>query len=297
MLSSGSAQCPITRGRDVTVPNMISLIQALPIGNALRVHLNPPAGAERWRLLRKLADNFVDQDDPDAVVVLDSQTDRVVLDRDALANGTTYFYRPYSFADGTWQEHDTVAAAPEAVLADASVDVQLLVRERLEMGLQAEIDGDRITHEYNRIPVYTAPPVFEETRWPVVTVHLNNDARGESSLGMHIVPDEFDDAETDWTEFEGYLSAVNLLVVGWALNPDQRIALRQAIKRVVLGNLPVFDDVGMLNVEAQLSDAEDFASYSAPVYQAVCQISCLAPSAVSAAVDAIDDVTVTAEVA
>jgi len=275
---------------------MITMIQVLPIGNAMRVFLRPPDSSTRWRLLRRTDDAFTGEDDPDAVVVLDSAVDKVVLDRSSLANGTLYYYKPYYLISGAWTESDHMAAAPEATLVDASTDPQELVRERLQLALQAEINSGQLKHEYNRMPVYTAPPAYEDTRWPVVSVHLTSDARGESALGMGIAPDIFDSDDGEWTEFEGYFSAVNLMVVAWSLNPDERIALRKAIKRAVLGNLPVFDDAGMLNVEVNFSDAEDFDRYPAPVYQAVCQISCLAPSAVSAQVDEIVDVTVTAEV-
>lgn len=272
---------------------MISLIQSLPIGNALRVHLQRIAGATRWKLLRKIADTFTGHDDGAATVVLDTTDDLVVLDRSGLANGTTYYYKPYALIGSDWVGYTSVGAIPVASLEDASSDVLSLVRERLEMGMQAEISAGRLTHPYNRMPVFTAPPLYEETKWPVITVHLQDDGPGEFGIGMDIVPDEFDG--NDWTEYEGYLSSVQLTVVGWSLNPDERIAIRKAIKRVILGNMPIFDDAGMINVDPRLSDVDDFQSYSAPVYQCMCNLSCLAPSAVRSSVADIAEINVQAE--
>lgn len=259
---------------------MIALIQTLPIGNALRVHLRPPDGASRWRLLRKPADAFAGHDDPAAHLVLDSDQETVALDRGGLVNGQTYFYRSFALVGGDWVASPSVGAIPQQELEDRSVDVLSLVRERLEMGLQADIDAGRLRHRFGRVPVLTAPPVFEDTAWPVVVVHLQSDAPSVHGLGMVLDPGLADE-NGDWTDMEGYLSAVNLTIAGWSLNPDERIALRKALKRVLIGNMPVFDDAGMVNIDTQFSDTEDFQSYSAPVYQAVCQFSCLAPSAVN----------------
>jgi hypothetical protein len=269
---------------------MISLIQTLPIGNALRVFLNPPAGASQWKLLRNTVNTFTGHNDPAAAVVLDTESLRQVLDRSGLANGTTYYYKPYSLTGAVWTGHDSVAAVPEASLLDASIDALSIVRERIEMGMQAEITAGRLKHNYNRIPVLTAPPLFEDTRWPVITVHLDDDSPAEHGIGMELVPDQSDG--DDVTEFEGYLSSVRLNIVAWSLNPDERAILRKALKRVVLGNAQVFDDAGMTNIVTAFTDTEDFQSFSAPVYQSLCRLSCLAPSAVSGSIGTIDEVDV-----
>ena len=59
---------------------------------------------------------------------------------------------------------------------------------------------------------------------------------------------------------------------------------------LLMANLPVFDDAGLLQIDCAFSDIEDFQSYAAPVYQALCNFSCLAPSAVESTDPAIRDV-------
>ena len=80
---------------------------------------------------------------------------------------------------------------------------------------------------------------------------------------------------------EGWLSRVQLTITGWAINADVRAALRKAIKRIVIANLPIFDDKGMYQIGINQQDLDDFQTYSAPVYQSACQFSCLARSAVT----------------
>lgn len=267
---------------------MISLIQPVAAGNALRVFLQPPAGAVWWRLLRKVEDTFAGESDPDALLIYEG-AEKVALDIAQLVNGRLYHYRPYYRVGAAWVPGDTVTATPNATYEGIGQDVLSLVRERLDLGLQAELARGTLTHDHGHIPVLTAPPIFEDTVWPIVTVHLSSDAPAERAIGELIETDEFDGS--GWTEKEGWLARTQLTIMGWSLNPDERIEVRKALRRVVQANLPIFDFAGMVEIEFSQQDTEDFANYGVPIYQVLCTFSCLSPVQVGAKVGAIEEVT------
>lgn len=263
---------------------MILLSQPLPCGNATRLLIKP--ASLRWRLLRRDLDPaFSGHDDPDALIVRENTADRLVVDDYMLANGQVVHYRLYSEVDGVWVGSAVATVVPDASYAELTWDALMVVRDRLEHGLGVEVERGALSHEQGAIPVLTAPPVYEDTLWPVVTVHLENEGPAERGLGEVIGAGEDLDmglAEAaGGAEVEGWLARVSITVMGWSLNPDERVTLRKALRRIVLANLPVFDAQGMVQVEFSQQDAEDFQSYSAPVYQVRCTFSCLVPVAVS----------------
>jgi hypothetical protein len=269
---------------------MISFIQPIAAGNALRVFLEPPAGAVWCRLLRKGADTFTDQDDPSALLVQEG-TDTTVVDIAYLTNGQTYYYKPFYRVGADWVAGATVFATPQAGYDDGSVDVLSFVRDRLDAGLATELERGALAHPDGHIRVLTAPPLFEDAAFPLVTVHLQSEDPKDRALGELIAADSFDAIGGAWTESEGWLARTQLSIIGWTLNPDERIALRQALRRIVVANLPVFDAAGMVEVELQLQDTEDFASFSAPVYQVMATLTCEAPVIVGSTAGAIKTVT------
>jgi hypothetical protein len=271
---------------------MISLIQPVSAGNALRVFLVPPAGAVQWRLLRKVADTFAGEDDPEALLVYEG-ADKITLDILQLVNGRKYYYRPYYLVDDAWVPGDTASAVPNAIYEELGGDVLSLVRDRLDLGLQVEVERETLRHAEDYIPVLTAPPIYEDTVFPVVTVHLSNEQPAERTVGETVEVDDFDAGQ--WTEKEGWLARTQLTIMGWSINPDERIALRRALRRIVQTNLPIFDFAGMVEIEFSQQDTEDFASYAVPVYQVLCTFSCSAPAQVGAKVGAIKEVITTIE--
>lgn len=261
---------------------MISLIQNLPVGNAVRIFITPATGVIKWRVLRKSADNFTGFDDPSAYVVEESDNVAIV-DATGLVNGSTYFYRDYGWNGVAWVDGGaTVSAIPAAAYNDDSVDVISTLRERIHAGLMVEISRGSLVHETGKIPVLLAPPTFEDTKWPVVTIHLASDSAEQRFVGEMFDSDTFDIGGIGWDTDEGWLSSVQVTIVGWAINPDVRMALRKAIKRILMANLPVFDDRGMYQITMNQQDTEDFQSYAAPVYQVMTTFSCLAKTAIVA---------------
>ncbi|HET8550858.1 MAG TPA: hypothetical protein VFM97_00090 [Gammaproteobacteria bacterium] len=277
---------------------MIQLIQALHAGNALKLFLDPPDDASYWRVLRKTTDDIAGADDAAALKVYEG-SDAPVLDIDGLDNGTTYYYQVFYRIGDAWQASNVQSGVPATDYTDHNVDVLVLLRERLRAGLAVEVARGVLkprrqdNSPRDCIDVLNAPPVFEETPWPVVTVHLIKDAPSEFFLGQTVAPDEAIDGGIE--EYDGYFDRWHLKVMGWSLNPDERIRLRQAMKRIVLANTDVFAAEGLTEMQFDLEDAEAISGeYPAPVYQVAGTFTCLAPAFIGATDDAITAVDVTA---
>lgn len=266
----------------------ISYLRSLPIGNAVELLLAVDADAIWIQVQRRLDDDFAGPDDPGATVIYNAprhvtpQNDRLpLLDTEDIVNGVPLFYQAYG-NDGTrWIASSIETITPTQRLTDRSIDPLLCVRDRLKAGLQAEVAAGRLKPASAKIPVWTAPPQAEFTSWPVVTVKLEADRSAERAIGEMIDQDYRLAPPDDWLETEGWLSHVTLSIVGWSQNPDERIALRQALKRIVIGNLPIFASMGLITPDWNQQDSEDFESFKAPVYQTVGTFTCLAPSMIS----------------
>lgn len=256
---------------------MIKFVQPIASGNAIRILLAPLSGAREWRVLRKNADNFTGYNDTDAFIAYEGNAD-IIVDARMLVNGQLYYYKAYYRIGNTWQASITATGMPLAFYDDASTDVLGLLRDRLDYGFRVEVERGVITHEYGAIPVLTAPPVFEDTRWPCVTVHLQSESPAAHGIGETLIPDAFDDENESWAIHEGWLASVQIQIVTWSLNPDERIEMRKAVRRIIQANLPLFDQEGMATIEISQQDVEDFTSYQAPVYQSMCNFSCIAPA-------------------
>ncbi len=266
---------------------MIQLIEPLASGNALRVFIAPAATAVSWRVLRKTDASFTGPADPAATLIADASTDTVYTDTGALVNGTPYYYMAYyTDASGTVTAESIGSAIPGYGLVDQSVDVMSIVRERIRSGLASEIARNTIAaSKTGAIDVLNAPPQWERTAWPVVTVHLNDESSSERALGEELYPDTQDGSK--WEQYEGWLSRYRIGIVIWSLNPAERIALRKAIKRIIIGNLTIWDSYGIVMPDLTFSDSEHLSEFPAPVYASSGTFMCLAPSAVSEETDEI----------
>lgn len=271
---------------------MISMIQSIHVGNALRLFLEPPATAIEWKVLRKGSAAFSGHDDPAALLVYRGD-DRVIVDTENLQNEVMQFYRPYYTTDSaTWTDGAGASGTPRAIYQDHTNDVLSHLRDRLELGLKAECDRGNFQTELGYIQVYTAPPSLErDLRFPLVTLHLESEEPVERGIGEVISGDEFDSIGFDWQESEGWLASVRVAIVGWSLNSDERIELRKAIRRLVVANLTVFEGFGwsLINLSQQDNDAIN-GEYPSPIYQVMGSFSCIAPVRVSGTVDAISQV-------
>ena len=275
----------------------IAYLRSLPIGNAVEVAVNVDLAAVEVRILRRLDALFAGPDDSDAIVIADHaitpgiQSPLAVLDLNAVQNGTPYFYCAYERIGAVWTSSPVQSVTPQPYFTDRTVDPLLAVRDRLIVGLQAEVAAGRLHPASGAIPVWTAPPQAEMTAWPVVTLRVDSDHSVERFIGEQIDADHRL-TTGDWLESEGWLSQSTLTVIGWSQNPDERIALRLALKRIIIGNLPVFAAMGLITPDWNQQDNEDFQTYNAPVYQTVGTFTCLAPSALTWTTPDIDDITV-----
>ncbi|HRQ04351.1 MAG TPA: hypothetical protein PK580_00145 [Nitrosomonas halophila] len=259
---------------------MIRFVQPIACGNAIRLLLDPPFGTSEWRVLRKETDDFLGQDDPNAYLVY-SGDEKMVVDHQFLINDRLYYYQVYYLVDGIWEAGNKTTGMPSATYSEASTDVLELLRDRLDYGFRVEVERGVIAHEFNAVPILTAPPVFEDTRWPCVTVHLESEFPAERGVGELFLPDTYDEDEDVWEAQEGWLANVQVQIITWSLNPDERIEMRKAIRRIIQANLSIFDHEGMITIEISQRDIEDFTSYQAPVYQSMCNFSCQAPAYIS----------------
>ncbi len=274
---------------------MISMIQNLHIGNALRVFLTPPAGAIVWRVLRKPADNFSGPNDAGAIVAYEGE-EPIFTDIESLKNEEVAYYRPYYTSDRvTWTAGATNYGTPTADYVDNSPDVLGILRDRLEAGLLVECQRGNFLPELGYIQVFTAPPSLErDLRLPLVTVHLEADEPGERGIGESIGGDEFDAIGLSWEEDQSWLANVQITIIGWSSNSDERIELRKALRRIVMGNLEVFAAKCIQQVSISQHDIDAVnGEYPAPMYQCMCNFSCVSPVHVGGPADAIQDVTQT----
>lgn len=273
----------------------IIAIEALSAGNALKLYLAPPGAGGYLRVLRRAGQSVVSVADPAAVIVADECLETVVLDRTSLVNGVSYFYQSYiNDGAGNWTVGTALTGIPAATYAGDTIDPQSLVRERVELGLAVEVQRGTLLPTSGRVPVFLAPYVLADgSTFPSVSVHLEDDSAAERFLGGEFAPDLHDPAG-GWIENEGWLAQVTLNVVGVSLNPDERIALRRAIKRIVQANMGVFASSGMQQIEFRQRDVEDFQGQNAPLFMTHGTLTCLAPSYVTADLPQITDVTAAA---
>lgn len=268
---------------------MISMIQNLHIGNALRVFLQPPMGSLVWRVLRKGADTFTGADDPDAIVAYEGD-EKSFVDSENLLNEVLLFYKPYYTVDNvTWTAGATASGTPTSDYEDYSTDVISILRDRLEAALKVECDRGNFQPEHGYIQVFTAAPSLErDLRLPLVTIHLENEEPGERAIGEMISTDKFDSIGYEWNDAEGWLSNVALTIIGWSLNSDERMELRKALRRIIVANLEVLSGHGIEQVSLSQSDVDAVnGEYPAPIYQVMCNFTCIAPVRVGGPVDAI----------
>lgn len=262
---------------------MISYLASVAAGNAVEALLKPPAGALRWKLLRKRTDDIAAADDPAANVILDSSEDKFVIDRYALANGTEYFYRVFYFNGTDWTGAPSRSVTPACALSEISTDVIEIVRERIDLGFTALVDRGDLQHESGHIPVLLATPEFDNAQWPLITVHMTNESQAERFVGEIFAPDAvggIGDDDDGVYSYDGQLTRYTLTIIVWCLNGDMRNQMRRYLGAVVRANLPVFESTQMSLVEASFADFDDVATYPAPVYQSTCTLSCVAPSVV-----------------
>lgn len=259
---------------------MISMIVPLYIGNALRLWIDPPAAAVKWRILRKGSNSFSGPDDNSALLVHEG-TDTYLVDSQALQNGVMAWYAPFWTADGTtWTAGPTANGTAQATYEESTTDTQALVRDRLEAGLLVEVQRNNLVNDLGHIQVLQAAPTMErDVRFPFVSVHLDYEEPSDHFIGQEVIGGDADEDSNGW------LANVGLTLVGWSLNADERAELRRAMRRIIGGNTAVFASKGLTQVVVKWQDVDAISGeFSAPVYQVMGTFTCLAPVRVGAPV-------------
>lgn len=246
---------------------MIKHAISYPVGNAIGLVLEDDGeDSLQIRVLRRDSDAFTGPDDLSAKIVYQGPLLSVAVDLTAI-NGQAYFYKLYlhdgsDFADN---DDDAVAGMAQSIYEDGGPDPRAIVRARLSDGFKQEILRGLLKIKAQpdnsmAVSVLNAPPVFETTKWPVVSVHERNDGPSERGIGEEVQPDVAETAE-------GWLARYTLDVVAWSQNPDERHALGRSLRRILQANMPVFAGLGLTRIEVNGQDA-DFVSgeYTAPVY-------------------------------
>ncbi|TXH57670.1 MAG: hypothetical protein E6Q97_04145 [Desulfurellales bacterium] len=259
---------------------MISYGYPLSVGNAIYIPVTPPCDSQGMRVLRRFDGDFTGEDDPDAFVVYEGEPPSGVVDHLGLPNGVEAFYCAYSWDGAEWTASDVVSATPGSRIGNLQPDLVDIVRERIEVGLNDLVQRGVLAHESGAFQVAIAPPVFEESVFPVVAVELSQDTDDVRFIGELIGEGRaLGNSPYPWLEVDGYLSRVIVSCTVWSLNPDERRLLRRALKAILIANLGVFNAAGAQNVGITLADEDDFKSFSVPVYMVMSSVSATWPSA------------------
>lgn len=271
-------------------------------GNAVSLLIQADLAAEAYRLLRRGDGNFAGEDDPDAEVIAAGEAlngeSETVVDFYQLVNGEPVHYRLYELIGGEWLSRaDDDEVVTPAYLAEplyASFDATDIIRERIALGLASETAAGNLRHISGEIPVLLAYPQIESVRLPLVTVILQSRRPEVRGMGELIIPDDFGRSESDmWSTFEGWMDRSTVQIAVWSKNHEGRLQVRDAVQRVLMLNMPVFEAAGMALPDLDERDDADFEQYNAPIYQSIFTFSCLHPAMVRSRFAAIDSVEVT----
>lgn len=269
-----------------------NLVNQISCGNAVRFIVSATVNEARWRLLRKEAGTgvtFTGQDDPAAFLVHDGG-ERFLTDSRLLVNDIPYIYALYGLVDSVWGDPVLTTVTPSATFDDLSLDVQEIVRERIEVTLHSMIQRAQITLSKSAVPVMSIPFYTQGGDFPVVTVLYGNGSSTVRGLGEQLSQDESDGS--DWIGSQGWLSSVTLEISAWSLNAHERNILRKALEAVIAANLGVLEEQGLNMIEVQsIQDTEDTQSMNAPIYQTTLRLSCQVAVAVSDGYGSFVDVT------
>jgi len=116
------------------------------------------------------------------------------------------------------------------------------------------------------IQVIDGPPLIDTIRFPVVSLHLDDDHPTGFAIGDEI--GHLDETGDDVVARRGLLSAVTVAVVGVTDNPEIRRALYRSLKACLIAGRQLLEQTGLVNMEVSGRYAEDFANYDMPLYSA-----------------------------
>lgn len=219
-----------------------------------------------------------DMSDPDALIVYEGDS-VAFIDSYSLLNNNKYFYKAFYRVGNAWVPSNEHYATPMANYKDCTTDVLQFLRDRIEAGLTVEVERKELLNELGYIQVFTAPPQMENNlMFPCVTLMLESEEPSERFIGESIDLEYFDEDDDMFVDQVGWLANVNINIVGWSINPDERLALRRALRRVIIANLTVLADKGISLPSLSLADEDAVnGEYNSPMYLVTGNFSCTAP--------------------
>lgn len=262
---------------------MLTSAHAPICGNAAILTVVPPEQADYVAVLRRPDASFVGIPDAGATEIHRGEGGTVV--DVTVANGTVYFYKDYAFYDGAFHDDEAapLSVTPASTYVPFGPDVRKLVRDRLDLGYRQEILRGLLVIKppaagaITKIPVVTAPPDSKTTAWPVVSVKVLTDTPQDRGVGEQLL-------DGSDTPNETALDIFAIEVTCWSQNPDERHALHEATRRIVMANLSVFAAMGLDKVEWRQQDVDylDGTLFDGLVYSAVMTLTCESPVGVIA---------------
>ncbi|MCK7579800.1 MAG: hypothetical protein MZV65_31665 [Chromatiales bacterium] len=128
-------------------------------------------------------------DDAHTFAALGGAPDTGVLDWHGLAPGVEHWYADYYWVDGVWQRSEPRAVTLTVQVHPPSLDSLDVIRERVEIGLNALVQAGILHHPRGAFGVLTAPPVLDDIVFPAVAVHLEQATPDQYSTGGFIGSD------------------------------------------------------------------------------------------------------------
>jgi len=261
-------------------------------GAAVYLALRAPADVSHLRVERRYDDQFADlPGGPDTTTVYAGPPADGVLDWHEVLVGVPHWYAAYGLKRGVWVRYGspvsvTPTAQPHAPRSDA-LDV---LRERIEVGLNALLDAGVLTHGSGRFRVLFGPPALDGVEFPAVSLQLEQAAPDQQYIGGYLAAEVTESG--DWSTQAGWYARYHVQVGLWSLNPDERRLLRASLRDILISNREIFELLGMQEMDVSLADHEDFTSYSATVYISTARLVFLAPCTITMTENALSDVTV-----
>lgn len=257
---------------------MIIFIENVGPGSAIRIIVNPETGTGivRVKIIRNTTGVFIGPTDSNSELVDDrsvnsKESQYGFVDINNLEDGTRYYYACYQYNGTSWIASNAKSIISERTMYTVGEDPYLNIISRVDLGLKGEIKDKTYISSTGEVPVVTIPPDRNFTNFPTVSIKVVSDEAADWSISNVIIPDKY--LSPDWEESVGYFGRMVMEIRGWCNNADNRISLRQSLRRIVQSNLPVWGELGLFNITWSQRDSENYNTFNTPVYSTIGSIS------------------------
>lgn len=246
---------------------------------AVYLYLDPPIGPSHLRLVRRYDDDFpASPTGAGNIEIYAGPLTAGVLDWHEVVPGVVHWYAPYYLTGLTWTRGDERSITPTIQTHAPTLDSLDVIRERIEVGLNALLADNHLRHPAQHFSVLTAPPLLEDTVFPAVAVHLN-----QATTDQHFIGGFIGNSTTEAGQVridEGWWSRYQVQIEAWSLNPDERRLLRRAFRDILVAGRDVLELLGLMELEVTWIDDEDFLPNNAPLYHTAAKLSYLSPDVI-----------------